>query len=276
MNFIDLAKQIMNETFTEKGDIAYVSTLDACLDYFYLVGGKRGDTNGALRLFVKAYLESPVTALKLLLYTRNIKGGLGERNIFRLLLSSLAKYEPESALKIVPYIVEYGRYDDLLCLLYTPAEDAALNLIKKQLDEDLENKKANKPISLLAKWLPSINTSNDEARRDAAYIAMKFHMSKADYRKTLSFLRKGLIIENSLREKDYTFDYQAVPSAAMNNYREAFLRNDADRYNRYLDQVNLGDAKMNIGVLDVVTFIKRAKEAMEDQTVRGYFETAWK
>lgn len=275
MSFLDLAKKYLNVTYTEKGDKAYVSTENACLDYFYLVGGKRQDSSSAFLLFVRAYLESPVTALKLLLYTRNIKSGLGERYLFRKILYNLAEYEPESALKVLPYVAEYGRYDDLLCVLYTPVGDTAIEMIKKQLDEDLENKKAGKPISLLAKWLPSINTSNKSARNDASYLAMKLNMSKADYRKTLSFLRKGLIVENNLRERDYTFDYQTVPSAAMNNYREAFLRNDEERYNKYIEDVSLGKAKMNISVLDIVSFIKRAKADMKKSNLKQYYETAW-
>lgn len=275
MSFLDYAKKLLNFTTTENGDRAYLSTDNACLDYFYAVGGKRSDRSGVLKLFVRAYLESPITALKLLLYTRNIKSGLGERDLFRYCLSALAEYEPESAKKIIPYVVEYGRYDDLLCMLYSPVEDEVLKIIKKQLDEDLENKKAGKPISLLAKWLPSINTSNWSVRKDARYLAFRLNMSYAEYRKTLSFLRKGLILENNLREKDYTFDYQGVPSAALNNYRDAFLRNDKERYTKYMDEVKQGKAKMNIGVLDVVNFIKRADKELKNQELRDYYETAW-
>lgn len=275
MSFLDLAEKLLNVTTTEKGDKAYFSTENACLDYFYLAGGKRGEIRSAVWLFVKAYLESPITALKLLLYTRNIKSGLGERDLFRNIMYNLAQYEPETALKIMPYIPEYGRYDDLLCLLYTPIGDQAIAFMKKQLDEDMENKKAGKPISLLAKWMPSINTSNDLARRDAAYIAMKLNMSKADYRKMLSFLRKDLIIENNLRERDYTFDYQNVPSAAMNNYRGAFIKHDEERFNEYIDTVAQGKSKMNIGVLDPVAFIKRAKREMNNRELKEYYETTW-
>ena len=276
MSFLDYAKKILNYTETENGDIAFESTGNACLDYFYAAGAKRGDKRGALQLFIRAYLESPATALKLLLYTRNIKGGLGERDLFRYCLNCLGQYEPNDALKIVPYIVEYGRYDDLLCLLYTPVEDAVLKIIRKQLDEDLANKKAGKPISLLAKWLPSINTNNWSARKTARYLAYKLDMTYAEYRKMLSFLRKGLILENNLREKDYTFDYQSVPSAAMNNYREAFLRNDEERFKQYLIDISAGKAKMNIAVLDIVNFIKRAGREMTDLEMRDYYETAWK
>lgn len=142
--------------------------------------------------------------------------------------------------------------------------------------EDLKNKKDGKSISLLAKWLPSINTSKDEARATALYLAEKLGLSKADYRKALSFLRKGLIIENNLREKDYSFNYESVPSSAMNNYRKAFERNDKKRFKDYIKKVEKGEAEMNIGVLDIVTFIKRAQEAMSKSEEADYYEATWK
>ena len=276
MSFIELAKRILNVTRTEKGDLAYVTSGSAALDYFYMVGGKRFDEQSSLKLFVKAYLEDPKTALKLLLFTRDIKEGLGERETFRFLLKMLAIYEPDVAKKLIPYIAKYGRYDDLLALLNTKVEDEVLKLIKNQLDEDLENKKANKPISLLAKWLPSINTSNKKARENALYICNKLGFSKADYRKTLSYLRKGLILENNLREKDYSFNYESVPSVAMHYYRKAFQRNDKERYESYIESVSNGDKEMNIGVLDIASFIKHATEDLKHRANHPYYEATWK
>ena len=276
MSFFELSKQLLNSTYTEKGDLAFKSSGEACLDYFYMVGGKRGFYNDIFVLFLRAFLDDANTAIKLLLFTRDIKGGLGERRIFRMLLLKLAKYEPEIAIKLIPYIVKYGRYDDLLCLLHSPAEVETIAFIKAQLEKDIENKKAGKNISLLAKWLPSINTSNDDARQRALYLCEKLGLSKAEYRKTLSFLRKGLIIENNLREKDYTFNYESVPSAAMNNYHKAFERNDEERFEAYLQSVQKGEAKMNTAVMDVVTFVKRAGKAAFEAETKDFYEAAWK
>lgn len=276
MSFIDLAKKISNKTTTEKGNLAFKSTTEPCLDYFYMAGGKRNEIEDVFDLYIRAFLDNPVTAIKLLLFTRDIKGGLGERKIFRYLLSELGMHEPEITRKLIPYVVKYGRYDDLLCLLGTKVEDDVVALIKKQLDEDIENKKAGKNISLLAKWLPSINTSSDSARQYALYLCEKLGLSKADYRKTLSFLRKGIIIENNLREKDYSFKYESVPSVAMTNYHKAFERNDTERFNAYLESIQKGDTEMKIGVLDIVNFIKRAEKCLFKSEQKEYFEAAWK
>ena len=276
MAFIKITESLLNETLTENGDKAFKSTLSPCLDYFSLIGGKREYVNDAASLFLRAFLEDHATALKLLFYTRDIRHGLGERRIFRFLFNSFALSYPDIAFKFISYIPEYGRYDDLLCALETPIEEAIIDFITKQLYEDLENKKNGKPVSLLAKWLPSINTSNDDARAMALYLAKRLNMSNADYRKTLSFLRKDLIIENNLREKQYDFDYSKVPSVALNKYNEAFVRNDQQRFANYLADVSVNKTKMNTAALDVVNFIKQVKIGKAD-TKEGlnYYETTW-
>lgn len=277
MSFVEITNELLNKTLTENGDKTYKSTLSPCLDYFALCGGKRFDLPNCASLFVKAFMDDKKTALKLLFYTRDIKRGLGERRMFRFLFNSLCNSYPEIAKELVAYIITYGRYDDLLCVLGTPVEDVALEIISKQLEEDIKNKKENKPISLLAKWLPSINTSNKETREFALYLCQKLNISKADYRKTLSFLRKDLIIENNLREKDYTFNYECVPSMAMKKYSEAFSRNDGERFEKYLESVNQGTSKMNVEVLDVVSFISKLRKAISgDKYDDNYFETTWK
>ena len=275
MSFLKITEELLNETLTENGDKAYNSTLSPCLDYFALVGGKREYVAECAPLFARAFFEDKNTALKLLFYTRDIRKGLGERRIFRFLINGLSLSYPDVVNKLVPYIAEYGRYDDLLALLYTPSEDAVIDLIQDQLEKDLINKKAGKSISLLAKWLPSINTSNDDARAMARHIATRLNMSNADYRKTLSYLRKGIILENDLREKSYEFDYAKVPSIAMNKYRQAFARNDADRYIHYLADVADGKKDMKVDVLDVVTFIRQVKRTYETPENVEYFEITW-
>jgi hypothetical protein len=81
-------------------------------------------------------------------------------------------------------------------------------------------------------------------------IAKALGLTDADYRKALTKLRaKIAIIENNLREKDYSFDYQKQPSKAMMKYRKAFLRNDGERYKDFLSKVARGEAKLHTGTL---------------------------
>jgi hypothetical protein len=143
-------------------------------------------------------------------------------------------------------VAEFGRYDDLMCVFGTPCEETAMSLIKEQLNKDLANMAEGKEVTILGKWLPSINTSNSEAVSNAKKIARYLNMNGAEYRKTLSSLRAYIkILENNLREKDYTFDYEKQPSNAMYKYKKAFIRNDGERYHQYLDSVSKGEKKMN-------------------------------
>ena len=237
MNVFEAIKEQLNATHTENGDLAYKSSGSACLDFFSLCGGMRRNLSDLEKLFAKAYGENPVLAIKILFYMRNIRGGLGERNGFRVLLKELAEFYPETARRIVYAIPEYGRWDDLLVLLDTPVKDEAVALIKNQLEKD-RNAIGSEGVSLLGKWLPSINTSSKESVASAKVLMAALGMKAVEYRKLCSALRKEIkILEDNLRRKDYTFDYSNQPSQAMHRYRKAFLRNDGERYNAFLKKV---------------------------------------
>ena len=183
-------------------------------------------------------------------FARDVRGGLGERRVFRVILKWLASNEEETVKKNLKYIAEYGRYDDLLVLMGTPCEKEMIAVIKEQLDADMKAMEDKKEVSLLAKWLPSVNTSNKETVKCAKKIAKAFNLSDATYRKALSSLRAYIkIIENNLREKDYSFEYEKQPSKAMFKYRKAFIRNDGKRYNEFIGKVEKGKAKLNASTL---------------------------
>ncbi|MCR5742228.1 MAG: DUF2828 family protein [Lachnospiraceae bacterium] len=247
-----------NKTYTENGAATLVSTGNDCVNLFGTIGAMRGRNKLLTDRFIRAYAEDSDTAMKILFFARDVRGGLGEREIFRNILRELAFSHRASVIKNIPYIAEYGRYDDLLALIGSPCEEAALDYIKTVFEADRRALVLGGNISLLAKWLPSINASSAKSKRNAAIIAGSLGLSKCDYRKALSALRERIdIIENHLREKDYGFDYEAQPSGAMFKYRQAFYRNDGERYLAYLDMVNSGDAKMHTDNLAPYEFVDR-------------------
>ena len=238
MNALEVMKLNLNVAYTENGDLAYRSSGAACLDLFSLCGGMRHNVKDLVKLFVKAFAEEPVTAIKILFYLRNIRGGLGERNSFRVLLKELATVYPETAKKILYAIPEYGRWDDIFVLMETPVRDEAIGLVKNQLEKDRCAMTEGKDVSLLGKWLPSVNASCKETVALAKIVMNALGMKAVDYRKLCSALRKEIkIIEDNLRRKDYTFDYSKQPSQAMFRYKKAFLRNDGERYQEFLNKV---------------------------------------
>ena len=248
---LNYLKQEANKTATENGAVTHITTESDCLDLFATIGALRRASDDEIEArFSRAYCENRDIAMKLLFFARDIRGGLGERRVFRVILKWLAQNQPESLRKNLAHVAEYGRYDDLLALMDTPCEREMMEVLRVQLEADWEALDDGEEVSLLAKWLPSVNTSSREAVLHAKRIARYFGMSDADYRRTLVALRARIrIIENNLREKDYSFDYSKQPSKAMYKYRKAFLRNDADRYGDFINKVTAGEVKLNAGTL---------------------------
>lgn len=245
-------KKEANYTLTENGALTYSSTMNHCLDLFATIGAlRRTEETEIVNRFVRAYAENPDVAMKVLFYARDIRGGLGERRAFRTILKFLAENHAASVKKNLAWIAEYGRYDDFLVLMDTPCEKAAIDLLKEQLKKDMEALQTeSNEISLLAKWLPSVNTSNADKVRLGRKLAKAFGMSEKEYRKTLSALRQKIdILENYLREVDYSFAYEKQPSKAMLKYRKAFNKHDGERYASYLDSVRVNGVKLHTGTL---------------------------
>ena len=257
---LEFLKREANKTYTENGSVTYRSTGRDCLDLFATIGALRRESEQEITArFLRAYAEDPDLAMKILFYGRDVRGGLGERRVFRILLRWLAVSKPESVVRNLPYVAEYGRWDDVLVLLDTPCRAEALALLKQQFDADLAALSSDGDVSLLGKWLPSVNASNDETIRAAKQIANAFGLSDRDYRKTLTKLRAQIrILENNLRKRDYTFDYSKQPSKAMFKYRKAFLRNDAERYGAFMQRVSTGEVKLNTGALYPYEIIEKA------------------
>ena len=273
-DMLEELKQEANYTLTENFALTHKSTLSHCLDLFATVGALRNATPNEIRTrFMRAFAEDSDMATKIAFYARDIRGGLGERRAFRVILEWLAKNSPSTVAKNISLIPEYGRYDDLLALIGTQCEASAFTLIASQLKADLES---DSP-SLLAKWLPSINASSPETRRKALITAKALGMSLKDYRKALTKLRAKLrIIENNLRENDYTFDYSKQPSKAMFKYRKAFIRNDNERYLAFLNDVAEGRTEIHTGTLtpyDVIMPI--FTRGMIDDNERKSLNTTW-
>jgi len=282
MFLADLRKE-ENLTYTENGALTNRSTNSYCLDLFATIGALRNaEDNEIISRFIKAYTEDNNMAMKILFFARDIRGGLGERRVFRSIWKWLSLHEAESVRKNITNVPEYGRFDDLLSLLDGPCEKDMLSFIKEKLDKDLAALKIGESVSLLAKWLPSVNTSNKDTVKRAKKLAKALGFSDAEYRKVLVSLRAEIkLMENYLREKDYSFSYEKQPSKALYKYRLAFLRNDRERYSAFLDKAESNPSVMNTGTLtpyDVVASIFRRDMEKEEITEeeRRSMDVTWK
>ncbi len=264
---LEFLKNIANRTRTENGAATLRSTGSDCLDLFAAVGAMRSlDASEIEKRFLRAFAENRDLAMKILFYARDVRGGLGERRVFRVLLRCLAENEPASLLRNLPHIAEYGRWDDLLVLLGTPVRAQAEKLLHRQFLADMKALETGEQVSLLGKWLPSVNAHNAETVKTAKQLARAFGLNEAQYRKALSALRSEIrIVENNLRERNYTFDYSKQPSRAMFKYRKAFLRNDELRYCQFMEDVSAGEAVLHTGALMPYDIVQSAYGAAQHE-----------
>lgn len=243
-------KNTVGTTLTENGALTLDKSGSKVLDFYSLGGALRTRTDAdVLKIFVAALDEDALLALKTLFYLRDVRGGQGERKVFRTALKWVALNRPLVFAKNIENIVKFGRWDDLFVAFDTPSEKVMLDTIKKQLAEDSRSTEAQ--ISLLAKWMPSINTSSDATRKLAHRFAKAFKITPKKYRQTLSELRKRLVLVESLMSANEwsEINYSHVPSKANLNYKKAFSKRDAERYKKFIEDAKAGKVKVNAGTL---------------------------
>ena len=250
ISFADGIKQELNseKTFTENGAVAYETSGKSLVDINFAVSELRGaSVEDIKKRFSAAYFENPALALRWLFFARDVRQGMGERRLFRICLKWLDEIKPEVIKRLVPIVAEYGREDDLIELFDSSVSDVVFDYIKTKLEDDVDKMNNGKAVSLLAKWCPSSNTSSATTRKAAHQLIKKLGWSEKQYRKTLSALRKHLdVVEVKASSNEWSqIDYQKVPSKANLKYKDAFLKHDADRRQKFLDKVEAGEAKIN-------------------------------
>ena len=255
--FMNAMKETLDDEFnysvTENGALGYKSTGKELLDLNFAVASLReASEQEIVEKFTKAFFEDKILAMRWLFFARDCREGLGERRLFRVVLADLVNSNPEMVIPLINLIPEYGRYDDLWCLLDNKeSAKVVLELVDKQLTEDLNNMKAGKSISLISKWLPSCNASSAQTKKYAKQVYKALGLTEREYRKALSEFRKYLdVVEVKMSSKNWSeIKYEAVPSRANLIYNSAFLRNDEERRREYLRKLTKGETKINAATL---------------------------
>ena len=253
MKLVD-ALQTKN-TVTENGMVTNSSSLNDCVNLFFQIGAMRGkDTDKLINTFVKAYEEDALTAMRILFWVRDVRGGAGERQIFKDIVKYLSYSRTESMRKNLGLISEFGRWDDLLSLVGTPLEDDALTLISNAL------KNSN---ALAAKWMPRPNVNNREKKRQANALRKFLKLTPSAYRKMLSELSST--VEQLMCANDFDkINYSHVPSKAMSDYMRAFGKQDSERFSTYIESVDKGEAKINASSVYPYDIVKNLRFGSAD------------
>ena len=252
MNFAEAITEQTTHTFTENGAQAKNTSGDKLVDLYSTIGALRNaDPDRVTRLFDDAYAEDNLLAAKILFYARDIRGGLGERKTFRILIKHLALYHPEAIRPNIDLIGVFGRYDDLYELIGTPLENDMWSVMKAQLKEDIVNEANGKATSLLAKWIKTPDTSSKESRRLGCLTAKKLGYSVRDFKRVLRKLRKSIgIVESLMSAKQWDkIKYPEVPSRAMKIYKKAFFKHDQERMIAFTQKALTGEVKINSSTL---------------------------
>jgi hypothetical protein len=280
--FLKGLEALDNLTLTENGGIALKSSTNALVDFFARAAAMRTSPDKEIEsLFIKAFAEDKLLATKMFFWLRDVRGGSGTRKAFRIVLKYLANLHPEIVLKNIDLIPEYGRWDDYYELVGTPIEDHMWKILKSQIEADLAGAYAGKPISLLAKWLKSANTSSKTSNYLGKLTAKKLGLNEKMYRQLLSKLRTYLkVTEKYISSNAWSkINYEGVPSIAMKNYRSAFGKHDFQRFNSYIQSVTKGDAKINASTLypyDILLAGSRNNFCLSNYRHNDVLEAQWK
>ena len=275
MNFSEAMREESKWTKTENGADVKNTTDSALLDMFATIGSMRSRSDDEIiQKFELAFQEDPLGAMRCLFYARDIRGGLGERRVFRVLLPYIAKKHKDELDKNLRLVPEYGRYDDLYSLINTKLEERMWDIIATQLLKDKVNMQKGNPVSLLAKWLKKADSKNPNTKRLGILTAKKLGMSVYDYKRLCVKLRRRIdVVEQRMSANEWdTINYPAVPSRAMMCYREAFPRHDQKRFDEYLDRVQSGEQKINSATLYPYDIVEKILYQHEDSKV---LEAQW-
>ena len=214
------------EARTANGMKARQSTANACVDLFFAIGASRG--KNIIPQFTAAFVENDDLALRIAAWVRDARGGAGEREVFRQILTHLETANPDAAAKLLAKVPELGRFDDLLIFKTKPLKDKAYTLLGDAL-------RARN--GLAAKWTP-------RKGEVAAEIRKFFGMTPKQYRKTLVGMTN--VVETAMCSGSWdTINYSHVPSVAHSRYKKAFGRHGTT-YAEYVTKLVKGDADVKI------------------------------
>jgi hypothetical protein len=243
-----LVENKSNVTLTDNGMVTNNTTLNKCVDLFFSIGSMRGKSKDkVVKVFEEAFNENPLVASKVLFWARDVRGGSGERKVFRDVISSLTTNSPQTVRKNIALIPEFGRWDDVLVLFGTELEDDMYSLIRTALTNG---------DGLCAKWMPRKGVIANGLRK-------LFKFTPKQYRKMLVELTN--VVETKMCARDWeSIDYSKLPSLASSRYQKSFKRNDWVRYEEYKTALVDGTAKVNAGAVYPYDIIKSMNVGGDD------------
>lgn len=252
-----------SDTVTENGMVTNSTSLNSCVDFFFQAGAMRAASEtDIISSFSAAFAEDKLRALKILFWARDVRGGAGERRLFRVCIAHLAKYHLDYLIANLDLISEYGRWDDYLMLIWVDnpvLTKEVSSIILKAIQEDKN--------ALAAKWMPRKGKIANSLRKS-------WGMTPKEYRKTLVEATK--VIESDMCAKQWSnINYSHVPSVAAARYTSAFTKNDGNRYREYIIALQSpvayeANVKVNASAVYPYDVVKTLRKGVQELAVEQW------
>lgn len=259
--FAKAIQKEQNKTTTTNGARAFKSSGDKNVDLFGKIGASRGKDITAL--FDAAYAEEPELALRVLQWARDVRGGAGERELYRQVLKHLELKAFNSnnydvLFKLIDKTPEIGRFDDLLIFKTPKAKSYAFDLIESSLVDGN---------GLAAKWMP---------RKGPIAVELRNHMGLTPKRYRKVLVERTKVVETQMCKQDWNnIDFGQVPSLAASRYFKAFYRNAPTGFSNYVNKLKQGTAKVNATALYPYNLTTKLRGYLNDVEIE-FINAQWK
>ena len=197
----------------------------------------RGATHSTLYPLIKSCIEKgDVEDLFVLAFqTRDVRGGKGERDLFKLIYSYLLRNASTTklAMDLLDLLPLYGCWRDLFTDGFSvnnqyDFRDRIVEITMRTLKTDEEALITDQPISLLAKWIPRENRNGPLA----SYIARKLYPGIPEFSTRMRLYRKRIVALNrkietteiAMSGKYWSeIEPSKVPGRCLHKHMKAFL-----------------------------------------------------
>ena len=202
----------------------------------YSICAVRGATEESLRTILDV---SRIEAFVMAFHVRNIRGGRGERDVFKTTMHILYRRYPETTLALLDRVPHYGCWKDLYDMSESIGDpvftERVVSITATQLLEDMamDMKEKEKDISLCAKWAPrERKKKNTHEMHLVRLLGKKMFPDRspterlACYRQMVSRLNRQLkTVEIQMCSDNgwADIDPKDVPARAKQVYSRAFL-----------------------------------------------------
>lgn len=241
---INALEKAFNNTFTNNGDTAFVSTSNKLIDLIFYSESLNRNVDQTNVQIGTSNLEKLVAA-----FIRDPRHGIGKRDLGRKLLE-MSKFP-------VAQIPTVGRYDDLIKMY---GLQGALIVAEKAKQGD----------ELAKKWLPR-ESSGVASKHLAREIAKALGMTSKEYRKMIRSNTTETLVNLHVKEDGVvkythrdTMNFEHVPSLARLKWSSVF--NTIPAYQDYLKKVEKGEAKIKFSTGTVVDVVKNLRESKISKT----------